>query len=125
MSGPDTRRDADLERIEAALAEGAATAADPRERELQELALALRAESPEPRAEFARRLERTVADGVVRPRPVARARLRRLWAPAFAGAAVLILVAVVAIASLGGGSASSDSSSGTAALTVGAQQPKL
>jgi hypothetical protein len=103
MSGPDTRRDVDLQRIEAALAEGAATAADPRERELQELALALRAESPEPRPEFARTLERRVEEGFAKP-PRERARLRRLWVPAFAGAAVLILVAIVAISSLGGDS---------------------
>jgi hypothetical protein len=104
MSRPDTRRDVDLQRIEAALAEGAATAADPRERELQELALALRAESPEPRAEFARTLERRVGDGFARPARDRRARLRRLWVPAFAAAAVLILVAVVALSSIGGDS---------------------
>ncbi|MEA2412080.1 MAG: hypothetical protein QOC77_2641 [Thermoleophilaceae bacterium] len=103
MSGPDTRRDSDLERIEAALAEGAATAADPRERELQELALALRADSPQPRPEFAHELGRRVGDGFAKPAASApRARLRRLWVPAFAGAAALIVVAVIALGALGG-----------------------
>src|SRR4051794_15082366 len=101
MSGPDTRRDMDLARIEAALAEGAATAADPRERELQELALALRADSPEPRAEFSHDLGGRVADGFGKAR--APRRLQRLWVPAFAAAAALIVVAVIALSSLGGG----------------------
>jgi hypothetical protein len=109
MSRPDTRRDIDLERIEAALAEGAATAADPRERELQELALALRADAPEPRPEFSHDLGQRVAGGFGKPAraagagaSVGRARLRRLWMPAFAGAAALILVAVIAFGALGG-----------------------
>jgi hypothetical protein len=103
MSGPDARRDSDLERIEAALAEGAATAADPRERELQQLALALRADSPEPRQEFSHDLGVRVAGGFGKPARAPRRRLQRLWVPAFAAAAALIVVAVVAISSLGGG----------------------
>src|SRR3954447_25782502 len=107
MNGSDARRDVDLERIEAALAEGAATAPDPRERELQELALALRADAPAPRPEFSHELGRRVAGGFGKPARVAgaaggRARLRRLWMPAFAGAAALILVAVIAFGALGG-----------------------
>jgi hypothetical protein len=101
MSGPDARRDADLERIEAALADGAVTAADPRERELQALALALRADSPEPRQEFSHDLGLRVAGGFGTPARAPRRRLQRLWVPAFAAA--LIVVAVVAISSLGGG----------------------
>src|SRR3954454_24376947 len=105
MSGPDTRRDTDLERIEAALAEGAATAPDPRERELQELALALRADSPQPRAEFAHELSGRVAGGFGKAARAAaaspgRARVRRLWMPAFAGAAALIVVAAIAFGAL-------------------------
>src|SRR3954468_18869428 len=106
MNGPDTRRDTDLERIEAALAEGAVTAADPRERELQELALALRADAPQPRPEFSHELDRRVAGGFGKPSrgtaAAARARLRGLWVPAFAAAAALIIVAVIAIGALGG-----------------------
>jgi hypothetical protein len=123
MSGPDTRRDIDLERIEAALAEGAATAADPRERELQELALALRADAPEPRPEFSHELGRRVAGGFGKPvraagASVGRARLRRLWMPAFAGAAALILVAVIALGALGGGDEQ------TSSTAVVAPEPK-
>jgi hypothetical protein len=105
MNGPETR-DTDLERIEAALADGRASADDPRERELQELALALRADSPEPRPEFARDLDRRVSDGFGKPRRAGLtlpAALRRGWMPALAGAAALVLVAVVALSSLGGG----------------------
>jgi hypothetical protein len=102
MNGPETRRDTDLERIEAALAEGAVTAADPRERELQELALALRADAPQPRPEFSHELDRRVAGGFAEPERASRRRLQRLWVPAFASAAALIVVAVIALGSLGG-----------------------
>src|SRR3954470_19091076 len=102
MNGSDARRDVDLERIEAALAEGAATAPDPRERELQQLALALRADSPAPRPEFAHDLGLRVAGGFGKPQRPARRRLQRIWVPAFAGAAALIAVAVVALGALGG-----------------------
>src|SRR4051794_826955 len=118
MSGPDMRRDSDLERIEAALAEGAATAADPRERELQELALALRADSPEPRPQFAHELGSRVAAGFGKPAREPRRRLQRLWVPAFAAAAGLIVVAVIALGSLGG----NDRGSGGA--VVSEAQPK-
>jgi hypothetical protein len=101
MTGPDTR-DTDLERIESALADGRATAADPRERELQELALALRADAPEPAPAFATAMDRRVAEGFGKPRR-ARLSLPSFFMPAFAGAAVLIVVAVVAISSIGGG----------------------
>jgi hypothetical protein len=106
MTGPEAGRDIDLERIETALAEGRATADDPRERELQELALALRADSPEPEPRFASELDRRVSDGFRRPRrgrlPFPGA-LRRGWMPALAGAAALLLVAVAAVNVLGGG----------------------
>ena len=101
MTGPET----DLERIEAALATGQATADDPRERELQELALALRADSPEPAPAFASELDERVRAGFAKPRRAgaSAARLRRVWIPSLAAATALIAVAVVGIASLGGG----------------------
>jgi hypothetical protein len=108
MSRPDTR-DTDLKRIESALADGHATADDPRERELQELALALRADSPEATPEFARELDRRMAAGFGKPRR--RLSLPSFWMPVFAGAAALILVAVVAISSLGGSERTGDSAS--------------
>jgi Domain of unknown function (DUF4349) len=55
--------DRDLAAIEEALAAGVAAHDEPRARELQGLALALRADAPEPRAEFARELERRVESG--------------------------------------------------------------
>src|SRR4051812_27382212 len=97
MTGPET----DLARIEAALAEGRVTADDPRERELQELALALRADSPEPGPAFATAMDRRMAEGFGKPRR-AKWSLPSFFMPALAGAAVLILVAVVAISSIGG-----------------------
>ena len=102
MSGPEARRDTDLERIEAALANGRATADDPRERELQELALALRADSAEPDPEFAAGLGRRVEAGFREHGRRQRLSLPSLW-PALAAATGLILVAVVAISFLGGG----------------------
>jgi hypothetical protein len=101
MTGPDTR-DTDLDRIESALADGRASAADPRERELQELALALRADSPEPAPEFARRLDTRVKEGFPK---AARFKLPLpgFWVPALAAATVLIVVAAVALSSAGGG----------------------
>src|SRR6478672_13195643 len=94
MSGPEK----DLERIEAALAEGVATADDPRERELQELALALQADSPEPRPAFAAQLDRRVADGFPKPRRA----LPRFVLPTLAAATAAVVVAVVALSSSGG-----------------------
>jgi hypothetical protein len=126
MNGPDTRRDVDLERIEAALAEGAATAPDPRERELQELALALRADSPAPRPEFTHELGTRVAAGFGKPARAPRRRLQRLWVPAFAGAAVLIVVAVIAFGALGGGDSSAPMTSavlGKSDAGAGISQP--
>src|SRR3954454_21018518 len=119
MSGPDIRRDTDLERIEAALAEGAATAADPREREQQQLALALRADSPAPRPEFEHDLGTRVAGGFGKPeRAPRRPRLQRLWVPAFAAAAALIVVAAIALGALGGDEHGSD------VAAVSESQPK-
>jgi hypothetical protein len=109
MTGPDVNRDTDLELIEAALTEGRAAAADPRERELQELALALQADSPEPGPEFARQLDRRVSEGFKRARPGFK--MPRFWMPALAGAATLVLVVVVAISVIGGGPDRSSSSS--------------
>jgi hypothetical protein len=108
MSGPEARRDTDLDRIEAALSEGRATADDPRERELQELALALRADSPEPTPAFAQNLDRRVQDGFKRPRR--RLALPSFW-PAIAAATVLVAVAVVAIGVLQRGNGGTDTSS--------------
>lgn len=109
-----------LATVDEALETGRPTAMDPEDRALQELALAVRAESPRPRPEFARRMDGRVGAGFPRARhaPAARARalrerarrspgaaphggrprrLRRPPLPALAGAASLILALAVAI----------------------------
>src|SRR3954463_16430525 len=100
MTGPET----DLARIEDALADGRASAEDPRERELQELALALRADSPEPAPAFAAELDRRVAAGFPKPRSKrGRLALPSFWIPALAAASLLIVAGVGGLSSLGGG----------------------
>lgn len=116
MTGPEARRDTDLERIEAALADGRATAGDPRERELQELALALRAEAPEPEPRFATELDRRVAEGFEKPKRRGLFALPGGWVTGLAGATALLLVAVIGLNALDGGS-------GEPAGPVAAQQP--
>jgi hypothetical protein len=102
LSAPD--RDRDLARIEQALAEGRPTATDPRERELEELALALRSDSPEPDPAFARRLDERVADGFAN-RERRRLRVPRLrfgWMPALAAGTAVVIAAVVAVGVISG-----------------------
>src|SRR4051794_36027259 len=113
MTGPET----DLARIEAALADGRASAEDPHERERQELALALRADSPEPAPAFAAELDRRVAAGFPKPKSKrGRLALPSFWIPALAAASLLIVAVVVGVSSLGG-------SDGNAGNTIaGAEQ---
>ena len=118
MTGPET----DLERIEAALVEGRASASDPRERELQELALALRADSAEPSPAFAAELDRRVAAGFPKPKRLrGRLALPSFWIPALAAASLVVVALVVALSAGdggGGGQQVSSSSSGSAADAV-------
>jgi uncharacterized protein DUF4349 len=88
--------------IDTALASGSASALDPEERNLQELVLALRDDSPSPHPDFELRMNARVAAGFPSPR-------RRIRMPAFAirrprltalGAAASVLIAVVVAASL-------------------------
>ena len=58
-----------LATVDRALASGSPSADDDRERELGQLALALGAGAPEPRADFAAGLEARVADGFDERRP--------------------------------------------------------
>jgi len=100
--------------IDEALAAGRVTAAEPKERELQTLALAVRDESPVPADEFARRMDERVATGFGSERSgrpasaPARAglagRLRRPPLPALAGAASLLAAIAVAASFYGGDS---------------------
>lgn len=95
----------DLTAVDEALASGTATHGDPFARELQELALALRADAPRPEPGFADRLGTRVDAGFPRePGAVRRARRRPLVSRRFAlsgaaGAASLLLVGAVWLAS--------------------------
>ena len=123
--------DTDLAALEAALREGRVTSADPAERELQELALALEADTPQPRPAFADELSERVGAGFPRTGRTARARestgrrlagLRRprRLLPALAVAATLLIALAVAVPLLsrdqttGGSSVSAPSPGGSA-----------
>ena len=73
MTGPDDTAtiERDLRAVDDALAGDAAAHDDPLTRELQELALALRADAPQPRAEFASDLRARVDAGFSRERSAA------------------------------------------------------
>ena len=87
----------DLEALETALARGSADSEDPAARQLQELALALRAEAPVPDAAFADDLRGRVAAGFPEPaRPRRLPALRRL-VPALAAVAAVALPLVIAV----------------------------
>jgi hypothetical protein len=79
--------------VDEALASGRLDATDPVERELQELALALRADSPAPDPGFAGRLDQRVAAGFERPR-IARSLLPRRRIVLAGAAGVLTVVAI-------------------------------
>lgn len=116
-----------LAAIDDALAGDRVTAREPAERELQELALAIRAEAPTPRPEFAAELERTVADGFPRrgdgraARLADRLRLSRPRLGAIAAAAS-VAVAVVAGVSIYTGGAT-DQRSATTLEAPSGQEP--
>jgi hypothetical protein len=93
LSAPDEQRD--LARIDAALAEGRVTATDPRERELEELALAVRDDAPQPAPAFARTLERRVEQGFPRERRIKLPTPKRRWTPVLAGVAAVLAIALV------------------------------
>ncbi|MEA2419194.1 MAG: hypothetical protein QOE60_1400 [Thermoleophilaceae bacterium] len=94
----------DLAAVEAALASGAATHDEPFARELQELALQLRADAPRPAPAFADKLHRRVEAGFPRE-PRAVRRVRRQWLPsrrlmlsATGAAATLLVVGALVLA---------------------------
>src|SRR5437588_6157891 len=109
-----------LRSVDDALASGAALAVDPVERELQELALALEADSPSPAPEFSERMDRRVAErfrrapGARRARVAARPRVLALSA----AATLLIAVAAVGAVSALVGSRGSSSVTGRSSATT-------
>src|SRR5918995_2064275 len=99
-----------LAAIDDALETGAADHPDPLTRELQELALALRADAPEADPDFQRQLRGRVESGFPKPASSRRPLWRRMTTPAVAtGLVVLPLVLIVVLA---GGSGQSDQNDG-------------
>src|SRR3954447_3452898 len=96
------RTSEDLLAVDEALASGRPDAADPGARELQELALALRADAPEPDPAFARRLDDRVARRFERPRRARSLLPSRRLALAGSAALVTVVAAVGAITGLAG-----------------------
>jgi hypothetical protein len=92
-----------LTAIDDALETGAADHDDPLTRELQELALALRADAPEPDDEFRHELGRRVRSGFPKTPHLRKPLWRRAATPAFATG--LVALPIVLIAILAGGSA--------------------
>ena len=120
----------DLEAVETALSGGVAAHEDRAARELQELALALRADAPEPAAQFAERLRGRVEAGFPRSPRSARVRAprvaKRLLPAATALTALVLIVAASSTVDLnrddsddggggGGGVAESGDGGGSAA----------
>ena len=112
-----------LTAIDDALDTGVATDDDPLTRELQELALALRADAPEPTHEFSEWLDRRVEDGFPKRGPARPPLWRKLLHPAPAIAVVFLIALPLALTwspsrssddddGGGGGAAMSDGGSG-------------
>jgi hypothetical protein len=100
-----------LTAIDDALDTGVAAHDDPLTRELQELALTLRADSPEPAPEFRERLGEQVEAGFPKPARKRRASWRRFTSPAFATGLIVLPLVLLAVV-VGGGGSSHDSVGG-------------
>jgi hypothetical protein len=118
MRSSDESRAAVLEAIDATLA---GDPIDPEYAEVAELALLLRAERPEPPAEYAARLDERAARRFASATPTRRAPARLLFAPA-AGLAVAVIVAVVVATSSGGGGHPVIASSGRSSAAARSSQ---
>ena len=103
--------------IDDALATGVADHDDPLTRELQDLALALRADAPEADPDFERRLRGRVEKGFQSPAASGRRPLRRrIAAPAFATGLVVLALVLIAVLAGGAGQSSEDSAGGGGAV---------
>jgi Domain of unknown function (DUF4349) len=124
-----------LTAIDDALETGAADHGDPLTRELQELALALRADAPEPDPEFRHELGRRVRSGFPKPASLRRPLWRRAVTPAFATGLVAVPIVLIVIlaggsgdssldgASSGGGGGGDDAGSAASAIVAPEQAP--
>ena len=108
-----------LTAIDDALDTGLAAHDDPVTRELQELALALKADAPEPAPEFRERLGRRVEAGFPKQKRSKRASWRRFATPAFATGLILLPVVLLAVVAGGGGSNTDDGGGAGAAAQGG------
>jgi Domain of unknown function (DUF4349) len=109
----------ELAAIDDALETGAADHHDPMTRELQELALALRADAPEADPAFERRLRGRVEAGFPKAARSRRPLWRRFTTPAFAtGLVALPLVLIVIVAGSGPGPSGEDGGGGGGAVAV-------
>ena len=105
--------------IDDALETGVADHHDPLTRELQELALALRADAPEADPDFERRLRGRVEKGFQSPAAPARRPLRRrIAAPAFATGLVVLPLVLIAVLAGGSGQSDEDSAGGGGGAVV-------
>jgi hypothetical protein len=98
--------------IDDALETGSADHSDPLTRELQELALMLRADAPEPTAEFRHELGRRLRSGFPKPVPERRPLWQRVVTPAFATGLVALPIVLLVILAGGGSGDSEQASSG-------------
>ena len=96
--------------IDDALETGVADHGDPLTRELQELALALRADAPEPDAEFRHELGRRVRSGFPKPPTLRQPLWRRALTPAFATGLVAVPIVLIVLFAGGAGNSDTDSS---------------
>jgi Domain of unknown function (DUF4349) len=108
-----------LTAIDDALDTGVAADDDPLTRELQELALTLRAQAPEPAPEFREELRARVEAGFPKPARTKRASWRRFTNPAFATGLIVLPLVLVAVVVGSGGSGSGDAGGGGGVATSG------
>jgi hypothetical protein len=108
-----------LTAIDDALETGIAAAEDPHTRELQELALALRADAPEPTREFRESMDRRVARGFARTPRARRPLWRRSLQPAAAAALVFVIAAPLAFLVDVDGGGGDDDAGGSALVGAG------
>jgi hypothetical protein len=101
-----------LTAIDDALDTGVADHGDPLTRELQELALALQADAPEPTDEFRHELGRRVGNGFPKLPTLKQPLWRRAATPAFATGLVALPIVLIAILAGGGSGDTEQASSG-------------
>jgi hypothetical protein len=111
-----------LTAIDEALETGLAAHHDPELREIQELGLLLRADAPEPTAEYCELLDERVESGFAKPkkpRPL-QSRWSRMGGPALAASLILLPLVLIAVLAGGSGTSSNDEAGGGGGGSVAA-----